>query len=810
MMDFNITEEELNALKIYKEKDYEAMNQMLVSNSENDIALLSSEVENKVVSIVYNRESVIEYLKNIKLIYRLILKYYYSKKSKLTKKIYRGTNLSEVERVKNELYIDRFLCATENENEAINTYSAIWNRPACMNLILEENVPYIHVKDVLKDKKYKNEILISPFTKIKFITELDEKKLEKNSKFLKVYDIELEKQELEELTDRERNGLYTYILDNAYSIKNKLEDCITLEQDNVTNFENIRKLEQLLSKYENEIEEKEVSDSYSDIERQEDLDDIERITKELNELKNTSTTLFEVRKEHINFVNMWKRNIAVYMIAECREIEKAFEVVFSTGSIDEVIDNKVEEIIEEVQNETKDSSEELVEDESKFETRVLNRDEFNKAKETSLKEETERLLNEISKDTPKINLDLRKTQVVQDTIKININSREENKATVVEEKVEVVKENVETKVDENVEKTNEKENIQEDEQEKTRILKLVEEKNGTKKEKEEEDLIVSNIKKECDENVEVVETLLENIKILITKQQNHAKIAGNIGSSYSALNNAFEMRKVSEILLGLVKNIKQKVNRISELDDIEERDEKLDKISKTNIEISTLLNYLNNPKIAARNSRATRFDEMAIIEENELKRGIAERIRELRGEAELKKLKDDYEIIEDKSSFSRFIGMFTGQNKLDEFMLEQIEVRQTAIRRTLSKKLSLAYNYSIHELMAEISMFVSENEDDELVENDVLDLKAMGEELKRNFVVLETKVQSAVFDKEGRNLPLDAKKMSKMEIIEVETYRFLKKYGYDGSQIKDEPKYQDTMANEISRIVEYINSAGIL
>ena len=809
MMDFNITEEELNALKIYKEKDYEAMNQMLVSNSENDIALLSSEVENKVVSIVYNRESVIEYLKNIKLIYRLILKYYYSKKSKLTKKIYRGTNLSEVERVKNELYIDRFLCATENENEAINTYSAIWNRPACMNLILEENVPYIHVKDVLKDKKYKNEILISPFTKIKFITELDEKKLEKNSKFLKVYDIELEKQELEELTDRERNGLYTYILDNAYSIKNKLEDCITLEQDNVTNFENIRKLEQLLSKYENEIEEKEVSDSYSDIERQEDLDDIERITKELNELKNTSTTLFEVRKEHINFVNMWKRNIAVYMIAECREIEKAFEVVFSTGSIDEVIDNKVEEIIEEVQNETKDSSEELVEDESKFETRVLNRDEFNKAKETSLKEETERLLNEISKDTPKINLDLRKTQVVQDTIKININSREENKATVVEEKVEVVKENVETKVDENVEKTNEKENIQEDEQEKTRILKLVEEKNGTKKEKEE-DLIVSNIKKECDENVEVVETLLENIKILITKQQNHAKIAGNIGSSYSALNNAFEMRKVSETLLGLVKNIKQKVNMISELDDIEERDEKLDKISKTNIEISTLLNYLNNPKIAARNSRATRFDEMAIIEENELKRGIAERIREIRGEAELKKLKDDYEIIEDKSSFSRFIGIFTGQNKLDEFMLEQIEVRQTAIRRTLSKKLSLAYNYSIHELMAEISMFVSENEDDELVENDVLDLKAMGEELKRNFVVLETKVQSAVFDKEGRNLPLDAKKMSKMEIIEVETYRFLKKYGYDGSQIKDEPKYQDTMANEISRIVEYINSAGIL
>ena len=847
MIDFNITDEELNALKIYKEKDYEAMNQMLVSNSENDIALLSAEVENKVVSIIYNRESVIEYLKNIKLIYRLILKYYYSKKNKLTKKIYRGTNLSEIERVKSELYIDRFLSATENENEAINVYSANWNRPACMNLILDEKIPYIYVKDILKDKKYKNEIIIAPFTKIKYITELDEKKLERNSKLLKVYDIELEKQELDELTDRERNGLYTYVLENAYSIKRKLEECIDLEKENVTNFENIRKLEQLLSKYEAEIEEKELSQNYSDTDREEDYDDIERITRELNELKDTSTKLFEIRKEHINFVNMWKRNIAVYMIAECREIEKAFEVVYANGGIEDIVENKVEEIIEEVKTETKveetndtvkeetgkfDTKDlrkeiETNKEESKFETKVLDREEFNREKELTLREETEKILKEVSKGISKEQaFDSRRTKVTQDTIEINTNLKsEENK---IEKEVEKeITEKAEEKNDTtnsleeenkvlNIDKENEAkiENVEKEveeskvDPEETRILKLVEEKMGLN---EKEDVIVSNVKKECDENIESVEKLLGNIKTLITKQQNHAKIAGNIGSTYSALNNAFEMRKVSETLLDLVKNIKEKTNVISELEDAEERDIKLEKISKTNLEISTLMNYLNNPKIAARNSRATRFDEMAIIEENELKRGIAEKIRDVRGEAELKKLKDDFEIIEDKGTFSRFLGIFTGQNKLDEFMLEQIEVRQTAIRRTLSKKLSLAYNYSIHELMAEISMFVSENEDDELVEDDVMDLKAMGEELKRNFVILETKVQSIVFEKEGRNLPLDSRRMSKMEIIEVETYRFLKKYGYDGSQIaKDEPKYQDTMASEISRIVEYINSAGVL
>ena len=121
MMDFNITDEEINALKRYKEKNYEAINQMLVSNAETDIALLSEDVENKVVTISYDRESIIEYLKDLKLIYKLILKNYYGKRFKIfQKRIYRGTNLSEIERIKSELYIDRMLSSTESEEDAVN------------------------------------------------------------------------------------------------------------------------------------------------------------------------------------------------------------------------------------------------------------------------------------------------------------------------------------------------------------------------------------------------------------------------------------------------------------------------------------------------------------------------------------------------------------------------------------------------------------------------------------------------------------------------------------------------------------------
>ncbi len=704
MIDLSFTNEELDALKKYINKDYLAINQMLISNCETDIALLSEYEENKSVFLSYNKENVIENLKTIKLLYKLILKQYY-KETKRKEVVFRGTNLAEIDRLKNEIFIDKPLIATDNATLAENNYAANWNRPVCMNIKLSNDIPYIYVDEVLENYEKTNTIVIAPFTKIKNVSLEEEVKLEKNSKLLKKYNLEIEKQELDKLTDDERNGLYDYILSNTYSINQRLEECIRLEKENSLNFENIRKLEQLLAKYENNNEDSEIDE---DSINEKDYDDIERISKELEELKNLSTNMFEIKKQNIEFVNMWKRNIAVYLIAECREIENLF--------VDMNLPSKETEIVKKVED-SKDKKE------------------------------------NISQETKVLQIEEQKKQNTIDFVLSNLKNKSLN----------------------------------------------------------DEENIYTRVKIESLENIQAGEKLIEDIKNLITKQQNHAKIAGNMGATYSALNNAFDMKKAAEALLELLQNINLKVEAILGDGENKTNERKLEKISKVNIEISTLINYLNNPKIAVRNSKVTRFDEMAIIEENELKRRIAEKIRDIRGEAELKKLKDDLEIIEEKSAFKRIIGMITGQNKLDEFMIEQIEIRQRAIRKTLSKKLSLAYNYSIHELMAEITMFVNENEDDELVEDDVIDLKALAEELRRNYIILESKVQSIIEEKEGRNLPVDDRRISKMDAIEIETYRFLNKYGYDLDSFQtEEPKYQDTMANEIIRIIEYINSSGIL
>lgn len=708
MMNLSSTNEELEALKFFLGKGNKAMNQLLISNCETDIALLSDEFENETISISYDRETIISNLMRIKALYTLILKQFY-KTNHRGREFFRGTNLAEVDRLKNEPFIDKVISATKSQEKAEITYAAKCSRPTCINLKLDSDVPYLIVKNIFKENE--DEILIAPFTKIKNFELLEDRQIPNTSKSIKIYNIELEKQELEELNDRERFGLYNYIIDNAYLIKRKLEECIKLEKENVVNFENIRKLEQLLVKYENSAEDKDADEEYSDINRQSDYDDIERINKELEELKKVTTKVFEKRRDNIDFINMWKRNIAVYMMAECKEIEKKF------------LD------IEESNTENQEDLQE---------TKIIN------LHSNSMPEENVATFENIEENKP---------EEIQEDIKLQ-----------EETKVEVEVEDPEDEID-----------------------------------------LVKRVKEESKENLEASENLIKNIKELITKQQNHARIAGNIGSTYSALNNAFEMKSVAEAMQEMLNKVDLKIQEASQQND----EEKLEEISKLNIEISTLINYLNNPKIALKNTRVTRFEEMAIIEENELKRGIAEKIREIRGEAELKKLKDDLEIIEDKTSFTKFLGIFTGQNKLDDFMIDQIEIRQKAIRKNLSKKLSLAYNYSIHELMAEIELFIEDNEDDYLVKNDVQSLKAIEDELRRNYIISDSKVHSIAQKKNGKNLPVDSRKLTKYEVIEIETYRFLNKYGYDIELKNDEPKYQDTMASEILRIVEYINSSKI-
>ena len=738
-MDIEYTNDELNILKNYKDKDYESVNQLLVSNCDLDLLMLGENGDKDIDDIVYDRKNIIKNLDIIKSIYRLCLKYFYNTKHK-QEVFYRGTNIAEIDRLKQEPFIDRMWSASKMIENAESFYAQKWEKPVLIELTVDEEVPFIDIDKILKNDEKTNEILLPPFTKIKSIEEDTDINLEEK-KLYKAYKITIEKQTLDELSEKEREGLYGYILENSYSIKRKLEECINLENTNTTNYENVRKLEEVYAQYLADQEEKEMSGNYPDIEREEDYKDISRIERELNKLKEITNNIFEVRKENINFINMWKRNIAVYMIAECKAIEDEFK--------DMTAEYYTEEEIE------------------------------------AIKE------GELNIDPIDENVEAVSLEDADPDVNLNVESSVE--PAEVEETEEDASES-EVPNEENEEEPKQEEKVETEETE----------------EFVDDNPMHQRVIGECKENIASVKKLMHNIENLIFKQQNFARIAGNMDSQYSALNNAFDMRKVAETLLLQVKAIYEEVKNLCQKGDNDKINLKLELISSTNIEIGTLLNYLNNPRILNQSSNATRFDELAIIEENYLKRGIAEKIKSIRSEAELKKLQDDLEIIEDRGNFSRFIGIFTGKNKLDEVMIDQIAIRKDAIRKNLKVKMKLTSNYSIHELMAEITMFVNENEDDELVQNEVTELKSIAAELRKNYVIVEPKIEAIIQKREGRNLPMD-KKMKKVDIIEAETFKFLRKYNYDIADSGEaEPDYQDTVANEIARIVDYINTSKVI
>lgn len=684
-MDLEITEEELQAIKLYRNEKYSSINQFLSQDVESDISLIMSGEK-----IDYSQRSVIENIELIKKICFAIMKS--SSASQENCEFYKVVNIAEINRLKAEGKINRFWLVSSTKEKAKSSVVPNVSRHAIMQICSDEYIPFM----VLNNEEF-DEIVTAPFLEIVSI----EENMQVSYNDLREYKVIVKMQKPENVTESEINSIFNSIISNAEDVNKKLQECIELDEDNTKNFEDIRKLEQLLAKHNSDMEQENYDTDNSDQEKQADLEEINRINDELASLKTIAVEMFDKRKENLFFITNWKNDVIKYIMAE-------FEILkdkYNSENNDKSDVSKIEEI-----------------------------DEIDEIQEENVEESNNEEVSE--------NLEEKEVEVV------------ENDEVIVETK--------------------------------------------------ELDPEVAVVKKECQENIAVVETLLDNIKNLIYKQQNHARIAETLNSNYKALNNAFEMRNYAEELQVLVNGISNKVDNLTKEDSQE-----LQKISKTNLQVSTLLNYLNNSKSAV-SKKINRFEELSILEENELKREIAETIKNIRCEAELKKLHDDLDIIDSKSGFKRFIGTFTGKNKLDLVKIEQIGIRETAIRKTFKLKMPLAKNYSIHDMIAEIEMFIQDNKDDELVEEDVNTLKSIRDNLKKNFIILDSRVVSIIDQKKGKYLPADSRKISKKEAIEIDTYRFLSKYGYDRPIRTVEPKYQDTLASEIKRIVDYIKTSEVL
>ena len=167
-MGLKLTNEEIEAIKYYMESKFENINQLLINDSRTDIAFLSDE-QNEGVVFSYAKDNIIRYLDVIKNIYRAIMKSYLNKGIKDKWSFARRTSLTEIEKFKNEPYIDRFLFVSLDKSGLSEDGNILLNNNAIAYICGDSNVPYMKLDDALNtNNRY---IIVSPFTKVINVSE---------------------------------------------------------------------------------------------------------------------------------------------------------------------------------------------------------------------------------------------------------------------------------------------------------------------------------------------------------------------------------------------------------------------------------------------------------------------------------------------------------------------------------------------------------------------------------------------------------------------------------------------------------------
>ena len=112
-MEKDLTNEEMEVIRLYKTFTKNAINIMLTSNVEKDFDVMSKQKDNN----LYSKMNLIKNIETFKSVYAIILKMFYKKIEKKDWSFSKYTTLAEVNKAKNEIYIDRLIFATAHKEK---------------------------------------------------------------------------------------------------------------------------------------------------------------------------------------------------------------------------------------------------------------------------------------------------------------------------------------------------------------------------------------------------------------------------------------------------------------------------------------------------------------------------------------------------------------------------------------------------------------------------------------------------------------------------------------------------------------------
>lgn len=302
--------------------------------------------------------------------------------------------------------------------------------------------------------------------------------------------------------------------------------------------------------------------------------------------------------------------------------------------------------------------------------------------------------------------------------------------------------------------------------------------------------------------------MVEDILDLIKKQQKYAKIGAETNSKYSSLIDGFKIKqeaeKLKKILTDMYSEFKEYYfNKLNKKIPNLEYERKLSKLLEIGEKVEVFLNYIYNPKNAKQRTDLNRFDELILIEENEIKRRITKEVDGIIANANLIIIDEEIDTIETKKVFEKLFDIIIGKRKKDKERIIKLEELAEEVDAKLRQSYTINRNYKIHDVLAKIMIFKSENIGDELVKDLVDKITIIEKAIAKNFVISEETVLKKIEELKMLKLPVVIDKDSEND-IEYELALIRHKYEYDNIYDEEEVKYVDTTANEIKQIIEYI------
>lgn len=302
--------------------------------------------------------------------------------------------------------------------------------------------------------------------------------------------------------------------------------------------------------------------------------------------------------------------------------------------------------------------------------------------------------------------------------------------------------------------------------------------------------------------------MVEDISDLIKKQQKYAKIGAETNSKYSSLIDGFKIKQEAEKLRKILSDMyfefkEYYFNKLNKKIPNLEYERKLPKILEIAEKVEVFLNYIYNPKNAKQRTDINRFDELILIEENEIKRRITKEVDSIIANANLIIIDEEIDTIETKRVLEKLFDIIIGKRKKDKERVIKLEELAEEVDAKLRQSYTINRNYKIHDVLAKIMIFKSENIGDELVKDLVDKITVIEKAIAKNFVISEESVLKKIDELKMLKLPVVIEKDTEND-VEYELALLRHKYEYDNIYNEEEVKYVDTTANEIKQIIEYI------